>query len=74
MTQISTIRDVLDLWPCRKDLADDLGTTLDRVHKWAKSESIPARYHAGMLRAAERRGFDLCADDLVRLHDRRDAA
>lgn len=74
MDQISTIKDLIDLWPTRKDLAGDLGTSLDRVHKWAASGCIPARYHAGVLRAATHRGFVVTADDLVRLHDQEDAA
>ena len=69
MSKLSSIKEVIDLWPTRKVLAEDLETTKDRVDKWAQSGSIPARFHAPLLRAADRRGFVVTADDMVRLHD-----
>lgn len=69
MTEIASIRQLIDLWPTRKTLADDLGTSKERVDKWAQTGSIPARFHAGILRAAGQREFAVTADDLVRLHD-----
>lgn len=79
MEHIASIRDLIALWPNRKVLADDITesgypVTVDRVHKWAQSESIPARFHGPLLRAAAKRGFSVRADDLVRLHDRPEAA
>lgn len=69
MTDISSIKLLIDRWPSRKDLAADIGVSLDRVHKWAQTESIPARFHARILRAATLREIAISADDLVRLHD-----
>lgn len=69
MSKLSTIKEVIDLWPTRKVLAEELATTKDRVDKWAQSGSIPARFHAPLLRAAAARDFYVTADDLVRLHD-----
>ena len=66
---VTSVRELIDLWPSRRELADDLQTTKDRVDKWARALSIPARYHAGILRAALARGFAVSAEDLVRLHD-----
>lgn len=43
--------------------------TIDRVNKWAQSGSIPAAYHARIVRGADRRGLPVTASDLVRLHD-----
>jgi len=68
MVIFSTIRDVIDSWPKRLDLASDLGTSVDRIHKWVRSNTIPPKYHQALLLAAQRRGFDLSADDLVRIH------
>ena len=71
MYNISTIGDVINLWPSRKVLADDLSkfthVTPDRVHKWAKA-GIPARYHFALVAAAQARGFSITADLLARLH------
>ena len=74
MSCIITIKSLIDLWPNRKDLADEISVSVDRVHKWAQTDSIPARFHARILRAAEARGFCVSADDLVRLHDRPEQA
>lgn len=73
MGTFASIRDVIAAWPTRRDLASDLGTTVDRVHKWAVTGTIPARYHARILRAAATRCIALTADDLVRVHDVGDA-
>lgn len=70
MNTCKTVRNLIDQWPVRRDLASDLGVTVDRVNKWVRVESIPARYHAGLLRAAWRRGYSVSAEDLVRMHDR----
>ena len=68
MTHIS-IKALIKCWPTRKDLADDLVVSKERVDKWAQTESIPARYHAAVMRSACKRGIAVSADDLVRLHD-----
>jgi hypothetical protein len=73
MRQPNTIKELIDLWATRKDLADDISflgdaVTVERVHKWAQSGAIPARYHLAVISAAERRGFPVCALDLAVLH------
>ncbi len=69
MEQISTVKQLIDLWPARKVLAQEIGASKERVDKWAQSGSIPARFHAAILRAASARSFAVTADDIVRLHD-----
>ena len=69
MVEISSIRSVIDLWPARRALAEDVGVSESRVHNWAKSGTIPARYHARIVRAAMGRGLEVDAALLVRLHD-----
>ena len=69
MEHIPTIKQLIDLWPTRKVLAEDVGASKDRVDKWAQTGSIPAKFHARVIRAAGSRGFAVTADDLVRLHD-----
>lgn len=73
MTKPTSVRELIDLWPNRKDLAADCSAghepvTVDRVHKWALSGAIPAKYHLLVVRAATRRGFDVTAHDLAVLH------
>ena len=68
MEKVSTIIEILDRWGSRKAVADDLGVSPARVHKWPSSNSIPAKYHLGLIEAAARRGISLTADELVRAH------
>lgn len=66
-----TVRALVDLWPTRAALAADIRSTKHRVDKWAQVNAVPAWFHAGLIRAAQARGFDfVTADLLVRLHDR----
>ena len=71
-----SVREIIDLWPTRADLASDLSdycskpVSAPRVHKWARAGGgIPAEFHAGVIACATLRGFAVSAEDLVRLHD-----
>jgi len=68
MENISNITAIIDLWPKRAALAEDIGVSTDRVHKWAQKSAIPARFHFAIIEAAQARGFAVDADLLVRLH------
>jgi len=75
MEAISNIRDLVNLWPTRSSLAEDLRifspgmkVTTDRVYKWAENGAIPAKYHFAVLTAGRHRGFGLSADQIVMLH------
>lgn len=76
MEKISTVSDLIALWPRRADLASDITQALggrstvsvDVVHKWARSGSIPARFHFALLSAARDRGFEVTAELIVRVH------
>lgn len=78
MSDLHTVKDVIDLWPARKELASDLAperVSVDMVHKWARFQSIPAKFHQAILDAALLRSFPLDAETLVRVHSiREDAA
>ena len=76
MDKISSIRDLINLWPTRTEMAKDLmvicavvRVTTAQVHKWAESDSIPAKYHNAVLKAAQHRGFAITAEQIVILHD-----
>jgi hypothetical protein len=75
MEAISSIRDLVNLWPTRSSLVADLGktcpglkVTTPQVHKWASNGSIPAKYHFPILMAARLRGFSITADRIAELH------
>lgn len=68
MEKIATIKQLIDLWPARKDLAKDVGVETDRVHGWAKAGSIPAKFHMLVCESANRRSYPVSAELLDRLH------
>jgi hypothetical protein len=68
MGTFTSISDLIAAWPKRAALADDINVTVDRVHKWAQANTIPARYQQAVIDAALARGIDLTADELVRLN------
>lgn len=77
LSEISTIRDLVNLWPTRADLAADvrdafpgLTVSVHQVHKWAEKQSIPARYHYPVFKAAEVRGFEVTAEKIAQMHSR----
>lgn len=82
MSKVSSITDLVNLWPTRAALADDIGVvspevkvTASQVHKWAEKNSIRAIYHKAVLLAAQSRGFPVTAELIVALHaPRKDAA
>lgn len=81
MNEISTITELVNLWPRRADMAEDLNglcsaleVSTGQVHGWAKYSSIPSRYHHHVLVAARQRGFDIDANLLIMLHAPRESA
>ena len=75
MEAITNIRDLVNLWPTRSSLAEDLqtlcpslNTNTARVYKWAEHGAIPARYHFSVLTAGRCRGFEISAELMVKLH------
>jgi hypothetical protein len=59
------IQDIIELWPSRQVLADDLGLKVVVVHRWHKREGIPAVYDLRLLDAACRRNIPLLWRDLM---------
>ena len=69
MEKLSTVTELIGLWPSRRELAEDVGVMTDRVHKWAQANAIPARFHQRILESAKSREFAVSAELLVRLHN-----
>ncbi len=75
MDEITDIRSLVNLWPTRAALAEDLmrccpslTVSTGQVHKWAEKGSIPNKYHHPLLVSARVRGFEVTADLIVALH------
>lgn len=75
MGRVESIRDLVNLWPTRAELASDLksafpqlSVSVTQVHKWAEKQSIPARYHHALLIVGRRRGFNISAELIIKLH------
>jgi len=66
--EIQTTKDLIDMWPSRRALADEVGVSADRVHKWALSNAIPSGFHAWVIQLGVARGFPVDADLIVKLH------
>lgn len=71
---MKTYRDILELWPSRQELADDLGEKLATVHKWHTRNSVPADKWQSLLTAARKRRYPLRPEMLIRLADGTSAA
>lgn len=68
------VKDLIEQWPSRAalaaDLADIIGTSVpvDRVHKWAQSDSIPAWFHAHVVAAGHKRGIEISFEKMALIH------
>lgn len=74
MTNPLNIRDLIAAWPTRKHLADEIGASVDIVHKWATFGRIPSDWQAAVLAAAHRHNIDITADWMIAQHARTEAA
>ncbi len=74
MEPISSVRDLINLWPKRADLAAELAqemrrpVSVDQVHKWAQAGSIPPKFQFFVLKVAKGHGFSVDADLMLELH------
>jgi len=59
-------RQIIDMWPSRRDLALDAGRSPITVNSWFQRNRIPPEVFSRLCRAAARRGINLTADDLAR--------
>lgn len=71
MTAENPIRDLIDRWPTRKVMADEVDASEAAVHKWARAGRIPSPYQASTVSAAQARGWlDVTAEWMLRAHAR----
>jgi hypothetical protein len=63
------ITDLINEWKPRKSLADEIGASVEQVHKWAKFGRIPAEWHYPVILAARAKGLAWCdAEWMARAH------
>lgn len=65
MSEPSSFREVIDLWPQIADLARDLDEPYETVNQWKKRDSVPAWAHSRVVRAAHTRGFKQITHELL---------
>jgi hypothetical protein len=71
LTQPHSVRDLVDLWPSRRDLAEEANVTLHQVNAWIKRGRIPAEHHFDIATAARVRGYKNVTSEIIdRLHIR----
>lgn len=76
MRQKNKITQLLKHWPKRQDFADEVSDILEmpgfvgveRVHKWARTGSIPAQFWCAVIKAAKQRSVVVTAQDLADWH------
>lgn len=67
-----TFADVIALWASLSALAADLGVPYGVVKQWRRRNSIPADRWAGVVAAAQKRGFEtVTADRLMAIAEAR---
>lgn len=49
MTDLSSFKAVIDLWPSREAMAADIGAGASTVSKWWQRDGIPAEWWAAVL-------------------------
>lgn len=65
------ITGLIDRWPSRKALADEIGATEAQVHKWARFGRIPSEWQYPVMQAARDHGIDeVTAEWMLAAHQR----
>lgn len=65
------IADLIDHWRPRRALAEEIGASVEQVHKWAQFGRIPSEWQLPVIEAAARKGIaGVDADWMLRVHFR----
>ena len=67
MASFRTFRDVIELWPSKEALADEIGARGAAVSKWWQRDSIPAERWSAILATSNARRAGLSSDVLTEL-------
>lgn len=63
------VRSIIAQWPTRQALATEMGEPVDRVHKWAQNNAVPAWHQSRFLRACVAKGINITASDILSMHE-----
>lgn len=63
---MSMIRQIIDLWPSRSELARDIGVEPSTVRQWYHRGSIPSDYWSPIAESAEERRIPVWIESLAR--------
>lgn len=67
MSDMSSFRAVIELWPSREAMADDTGARASAVSKWWQRDAIPAEWWASVLSTDKAREKAVTAEVLTTL-------
>lgn len=70
---MSKVREILERWGRRKEIAEDLDAPYTTVSSWFDAGSVPAHRHVDLVESARKRGIALTHEELAQAHhdDRR---
>jgi hypothetical protein len=63
-----SFRELIDLWPKKTFMANQLGVTRGQVDDWYRRNRIPPSYWGDIITACVRFGYELNADDMLKIH------
>jgi hypothetical protein len=67
MTDLTSFRSIIALWPSREAMAADVGAPVTAVTKWGQRNSIPADWWAAVLATSRALEAGLSAEILTAL-------
>lgn len=73
MAQITSFKNVIDLWGSRDGMASDIGAKPSAISKWWQRDSIPAEWWVLVLATKRASDSGLTAETLASLAAREDA-
>jgi len=71
---MKTVSELFDCWDTAADMAADFDVSHWTALKWRQRGGIPSQHWPTAVTALSRKGKKLCADDLLAMHARRQAA
>lgn len=65
---MTRVRTLLERWPSRAVIAQDLDVPYPTVGTWYRTGSVPQWYFTALLASAATRGIPLTAEELAQAH------
>ena len=64
-----TWREIIDLWPYKAQMARSLQIDRRNIDNWYRANRVPVKHWRTILRAMQRFGYRLTADDLLDVNE-----